>query len=77
MLQIDLLKNTDTGYDLIKTFTTDPGHKKLLQTETNIVYYDEVIDVIVGYNEDGTPIAKYTYKEIDKTLNDYELEARV
>ena len=38
----------------------------LLQVETDITYGSHVIDVIAGFNDDGTPYSKYTYIETDK-----------
>lgn len=73
MIDYKMVKSFSGSVDLVETFTTEPETKKLLQIETNRVYFDKVVDVIIGYSgegEDKTPIAKYTYQEIDKTEED-------
>lgn len=77
MIQIKLIKSVDGKRDLVETSTTLPESKKLLQIETNLIYYDKAVDVIVGYKEDGTPIPKYTYREVDKTQEEIEEDKKV
>ena len=74
MKDTKIIKSLNGMNDLLETFTTESESKKLLQVETNIVYFDKVVDAIIGYNEDETPIIKYTYEEIDKTQEDYDKE---
>lgn len=55
------------GRELIETLTTLPESKKLLQVETNKIYFDKVVDIP----------NKYTYREIDKTQEDLEKDRRL
>jgi hypothetical protein len=50
------------GRELVETSTTLPESKKLLQVETNIIYFDKVVDIP----------NRYTYREIDKTQEELE-----
>ena len=55
------------GRELVETSTTLPESKKLLQVETNVIYFDKVVDIP----------NKYTYKEIDKTQEDLERDKKL
>ena len=55
------------GRELVETSTTLPESKKLLQVETNIVYFDKVVDIP----------NKYTYREIAKTQEDLERDKEI
>lgn len=55
------------GKELVETSTSLPESKKLLQVETNIAYFDKVIDIP----------NKYTYQEIDKTQEDLERDKEI
>ena len=74
MINTRIVKSIHGKVDLCETYTTNVKMKKLLQVETGNIYFDKVVDVIVGYNADGTPKSKYTYQEIDKTQEDYDRE---
>ena len=65
MLETKIIKINDR--ELVETATTLPESKKLLQIETNKVYFDKVIDIP----------NKYTYKEIDKTQEDLEKDKKL
>ena len=61
MIDYKMIKSISGSVDLVETFTTEPETKKLLQVETNCVYFNKVVDVIIGYSgekEVKTPIAK-------------------
>ena len=65
MIKTKIVKDVSGVFDLCETYS-DEG-KKLLQIETGITYDESVIDVIAGYNEDGSPYSRYHYEEIDDT----------
>ena len=77
MIKTNIIKSIDGKVDLCETYTTLLSSKKILQIETGNIYFDKVIDVIIGYNEDGTPKSKYTYLEVDKTQEDYDRENKL
>jgi hypothetical protein len=66
MMQTKIIKSFNNKRDLIETSTTLPESKKLLQVETNTIYFDKVIDIIINGK------SKYSYREIDKTQEDLE-----
>ena len=71
MIQTKIIKSINNEIDLIETSTTQSESKKLLQVETNTIYFDKVIDVII----DGK--SKYSYKEIDKTQEDLDNDKKL
>ena len=77
MIDTKIIKSIKGAQTLVETFTTESETKKLLQVETGKTYLKHAIDIITGYKEDGTPIAKYTYKEVDKTQEEIEQEAKM
>lgn len=77
MIKTRVVKSVGGKVDLCETYTNDIEMKKILQVETGNIYFDKVIDVIVGYNVDGTPKSKYTYQEINKTKEDIEQENKL
>lgn len=75
MIKTRLVKNASGTADLCETFSTEG--RKLLQEETGVTYGASVVDVVAGYNEDGSPFSRFTYhetNELDDT-NDTEEEA--
>jgi hypothetical protein len=71
MIQTTIIKSLNGKKDLIETSTTSPESKKLLQVETNITYFDRVIDIIINGK------SKYSYKEIDKTQEDLDNDKKL
>ena len=64
MIQAEIIRNEADTDNLCKTYSSDGF--KLRQVETGLIYGSMVVDVIVGYNEDGTPFGKYSYVETDE-----------
>lgn len=64
MIRTRIVKDESGKTDLCETFTDDEN-KALEQFETGIVYGSSVIDVIKGYNIDGTPYSRFAYVEVD------------
>jgi hypothetical protein len=71
MIQTTIIKSLNGKKDLIETSTTSPESKKLLQVETNIIYFNRVIDIIINGK------SKYSYKEIDKTQEDLDNDKKL
>lgn len=66
MVNTRLINNGNA--DLCETYSTD-GYK-LLQTETGLVYGNSVVDVIEGYDSNGKPYSRYTYRETAELADD-------
>lgn len=59
------LYNSPTASQLLcETYSTE--HLCLKQIETDTVYDSSVIDVIVGYDENGKPYSRFTYIETEE-----------
>lgn len=64
MIKAEIIRNEADTDNLCKTYSNDGF--KLRQVETGLIYGSTAIDVIIGYNEDGTPFGKYSYEETDE-----------
>ena len=64
MIKAEIIRNEADTDNLCKTYSSDGF--KLRQVETGLIYGSMVVDVIIGYNEDGTPFGKYSYEETDE-----------
>ena len=72
MIETEIIQDASGTIDLIRTFSTE--NFKLLQNETGIVYGWEVIDTIVGYDENENPYGRYTYTETNEKDTDIEFD---
>jgi hypothetical protein len=72
MITTEIIQDASGTIDLIRTFSTE--NFKLLQNETGIVYGWEVIDAIVGYDENEHPYGRYTYTETNEKDTDIEFD---
>lgn len=64
MIDTEVVKSANKKHDLCRTFSTE--RYKLLQVETSEKGSYEAFDVIAGYDEQGKPYSRYTYKETDE-----------
>ena len=71
MIQTKIIKSLNGKNDLIETSTTLPESIKLLQVETNIIYFDRAVDII------NNGKSKYSYKEINKTQEDLDNDKKL
>ena len=71
MIQTKIIKSLNGKNDLIETSTTLPESKKLLQVETNIIYFDRAVDIIINGK------SKYSYKEINKNQEDLDNDKKL
>ena len=74
MIKAEIIRNEADTDNLCKTYSSDGF--KLRQVETGLIYGSIAIDVIIGYNEDGTPFGKNSYEETDEIdyTEDEEIE---
>ena len=72
MIETEIIQDASGTIDLICAFSTE--NFKLLQNETGIVYGWEVIDAIVGYDENEYPYGRYTYTETNEKDTDIGFE---
>ena len=72
MIETEIIQDASGTIDLLHTFSTE--NNKLLQNETGTVYGWEVVDAIVGYDENEYPYGRYTYTETNEKDTDIEFE---